>query len=296
MTTMIPERAARAACVLLLVGEIAAAQTDLAHMTVVAPVANMYRAPSLDADVVSQAIFSNDVVALETIGDWVKVRTSDDYLGWISAADLHAADPARPYAASGRVAGVSSLFASLYREPDIEKHRPLLTIPFESRLEIVEERQTPDGLFYASRLPDGSIAWIQRGDVTFDLRRLTIPESIALGKRFLGLPYRWGGTSSLGYDCSGFTQMLMRGRGVLMPRDSSVQAKWEGFVPVDRKNLKAGDLLFFGKTPQKINHTGMYIGNGQFIHASRWGTPVVQIGRLNDEPWTTRFVTARRPK
>ena len=295
MTTMIPERAARAACILLLVGEMAVAQ-DIAHMTVVAPVANMYRTPSVEADVVSQAIFSNDVLALETKGDWVHIRTADDYTGWVATSDVRAVGGDKIYAGSGRVASVSNLFAILYREPNIETHRPLLTVPFESRLEVTEEKDTPDGLFYGVKLPDGTASWIQSGDVSFESKKLTIAESIALGKRFLGLPYTWGGTSSLGYDCSGFTQMLMRHRGVLMPRDSGVQAKWDGFVAVERKNLKAGDLLFFANSKGKINHTGMYIVNGQFIHASRWNAPVVQIGRLNDAPWTVRFAAARRPK
>ena len=76
-------------------------------------------------------------------------------------------------------------------------------------------------------------------------RKLTIEESIALARRFLGLTYLWGGRSSLGYDCSGFTQMLVRSRGIIMPRDADLQAAWDGAVAVNRKKLRAGDLLFF---------------------------------------------------
>ena len=96
---------------------------------------------------------------------------------------------------------------------------------------------------------DGRTAWVQRGDVNEDPRSLTIEESIALGKRFLGVTYLWGGRSSLGFDCSGFTQMLVRSRGINMPRDADLQAAWSGVVPVDRKHLQAGDLLFFGSSP-----------------------------------------------
>ncbi len=278
-----------AAVLLLLVAAVASAQ-KAEHLTVSVPVADMYRTASTDSDVVSQAIFGSDVQQVEASDGWLKVRTADQYTGWIPAGDI-----SHGVYAPGKVATVSSLFAALYREPDIEKHRPVVTVPFDSRLEITGQKQVKEDLYFSVRLPDGTPAWVQAGDVVFDAKPLSIPEAIALAKRFLGLPYRWGGTSSLGYDCSGFTQMLMRKRGVSMPRDASVQAKWDGSVSVERNDLRPGDLLYFGKD-QKVNHTGMYIGNGEFIHATRQDHPYVQISRLDDAPWTTRFITARRLK
>lgn len=288
------QRLARiAAPLLFLVASLAGAQTQTEappHFTVSAPVANMYRTASTDADVVSQAIFSSDVVLLESADGFSKVRTADQYTGWVATRDL-----VRGAYPSGKSATVSSLFACLYREPDVEKHRPLISVPFESHLEITGEKQIKDEKWYSVRLPDGLPAWVQDGDVTFDAKPLTIADAIALAKRFLGHPYVWGGTSSWGYDCSGFMQMLMRSRGFLMPRDASVQAKWDGSTPVERTALQPGDLLYFGKG-EKVNHTAMYIGDGQFIHATRQDHPYVQISRLDDEPWTTRFITARRVK
>jgi cell wall-associated NlpC family hydrolase len=146
------------------------------------------------------------------------------------------------------------------------------------------------------RLPDQRIAWIQSGDINRDPQPLTIAQSIALAKRFLGLPYLWGGRSSYGYDCSGFTQMLVRSRGITMPRDADLQAAWEGVEAVDRKDLRAGDLLFFGSGGGKITHTAMYIGGGEFIHATTHDHPVVQISRLDDQPWTRILVACRRIK
>ena len=101
--------------------------------------------------------------------------------------------------------------------------------------------------------------------------------------RFLGLPYTWGGTSSFGYDCSGFSQMLQRRRGILMPRDAQPQADWDGVRAVERREeLQPGDLLYFGSSPKKITHTGVYLGDGKFINATTHETPMVRIDDLND--------------
>ena len=114
---------------------------------------------------------------------------------------------------------------------------------------------------------------MQLGDIAFDPKPLAHPGDDRAGKRFLGLPYTWGGTSSFGYDCSGFTQMLCRRRGINMPRDAQPQADWSGVVPVERKDLQPGDLLYFGSSDKKITHTGMYIGDGKFINATTHETP-----------------------
>jgi len=90
--------------------------------------------------------------------------------------------------------------------------------------------------------------------------------------------------------------MILRERGFNMPRDADQQAAWSGVVPVERNDLQPGDLLFFGSSLKNISHTGMYIGDGQFIHDSTNGHPVVQISRLDDQPWTKLLVACRRAK
>ncbi len=271
--------------------------TPAPQAVVINPVANMYSAPSEAADVVSQAIYGTNVHPVEEKDGWVKVHTLDDYTGWMPLSSLRRLrDGDRPYASTGPVAQVESLFANLYREPDVTKERPLLTLPFETRLEVSAEPFSEERRWLQVRLPDGRSAWVQRGDVTFSPEPLTIPATITLSRRFLGLPYLWGGTSSFGYDCSGFTQMLYRRRGVVLPRDAGLQAGWEGFASVKRTKLRPGDLLFFGKSAEKITHSGMYIGHGQFVHATTRGRPLVQVSRLADQPWTRLLVAARRPK
>lgn len=265
-----------------------------AALVVSSAVADMHSTPSEDSDVVSQAILGSNVIELDRQGEWAKVTTSDHYSGWMPLHDLREAGAS--YAARGDVAQVESLVANLYRETDVTAHQPVMTLPFESRLEVVKQGSGDDSGWLQVRLPDQRLVWIQAGDVELHPRVLSIPESIALGQRFLGLTYLWGGRSTYGYDCSGFTQMLVRSRGINMPRDADLQAAWDGVTSVERKRLRAGDLLFFGSSADHITHTGMYIGKGRFIHDTTYGHPGVQISRLKDQPWTRLLVAARRVK
>lgn len=264
------------------------------NWVVILPVANMYSSATEDADVVSQAILGSNVIVLEKRQKWAKIRTRDQYTGWMRLRDLRRLN--LPYGAPGHIVQVESLFANVYRETDVSQHRPVITVPFETNLDAVDDAPGNNQRWLEVRLPDGRMAWIQRSDIVRDPQPLTIEQSIELAKRFLGLPYLWGGRSSFGYDCSGFTQMLVRSRGINMPRDADLQAAWDGVQSIDRKDLQAGDLLFFGESVNTISHTGMYIGGGDFIHDTTHGHPVIQISQLQDEPWTRILVACRRVK
>jgi gamma-D-glutamyl-L-lysine dipeptidyl-peptidase len=261
------------------------------------PAANMYSKAGVDTDVVSQAIYGTRLEILEETAGWANVRTPDGYTGWMPAGDfrkLKESEP--PYASSGRMVRVEALFANLYREPDVTTFAPVLVVPFETKLEVNAEPEDNGARWIRIALADGRLAWVQRGDVTLDDAPIPISALPALGKRFLGLPYLWGGTSTFGYDCSGFVQMLYRRAGVILPRDAQPQADWSGVVAVESKDLRPGDLLFFGSSPKKITHTGMYIGDGEFINATVHEHPVVRIDKLGEPSWTKLLVAARRLK
>ncbi len=298
-------RLALTALVIFLAVTIGSAKNSI--QVVVVPVANMYSRPSDNSDVVSQAIYGSNVTLLVARGEWSRIQTSDHYRGWVPSRHLRIVLSGNGYATSGPTVQVESLFANIYREPDVTRHKPVVTVPFETRLEVVpQQTDTSEGKkgtasrsaegWLQVRLPGRTNAWIQSSDVVSDPKPLSIPESIELAKRFLGLPYLWGGSSSFGFDCSGFTQMLMRARGFNMPRDADKQAAWTGLIRVERKDLQAGDLLFFGSSSKDITHTGMYIGDGEFIHDATNGHPAVQISRLDDQPWTRLLVACRRVK
>lgn len=272
-------------------------------MVVVKPVANMYSAPTEDTDVVSQAIYASNVAVLEQQEGWYKIRTSDDYTGWVPSSALLRPKADVPYGAPAgglkpSLLTVTSLYANIYREDSVTKHAPLLTVPYGTMLEsAVTVQRFPGGArWHDVRLPDGRHGFIQSGDVSAPPKPLSIEQTIAEARRFLGIPYFWGGTSSFGFDCSGFMQMLVGLRGHTMPRDAGPQAAWDKLTKIEKDQLQPGDLLYFGASVDKITHTGMYIGAGQFIHATTHEHPVVQIGRLQEPYWTRLLVACRRLK
>lgn len=264
----------------------------VAVWVVAQPVANLHEAGSLEAGVASQVLYGTTVTEEKAQGDWLQVRAEDGYPGWIRKAAVVRRE--QPYGREGRVARVDALAAHLYAEADVTKHAPVLTVPFETRLEVVAEPEDEDRRWLQVRLVDGGLAWIQRGDVAASERPLGVSELVVFARRFLGLPYTWGGASSFGYDCSGFTQMLCRRRGITIPRDSRPQAA--SLKRIEPQELAPGDLVFFGKAVDKVTHTGMYVGGGEFIHATAWKYPRVQVSRLDDSHWAELLVACRRPQ
>jgi len=102
-------------------------------------------------------------------------------------------------------------------------------------------------------------------------KELTI-ERIA--KAYLGEKYVWGGNGRRGYDCSSFTKQVFEQNGIEIPRNSWKQAKVG--KKINKRKLKKGDLIFFtSKHHHKVNHVGIYLGHGKFIHASRFHHKIV---------------------
>ncbi|MGC8666598.1 MAG: C40 family peptidase [Chthonomonadales bacterium] len=109
--------------------------------------------------------------------------------------------------------------------------------------------------------------------------------------RFLGVPYKFGGTSPTGLDCSAFVQHCFKVLGIDLPRTAHEQALVG--VPVSEDQLQAADRLYFAGRDGRITHTGIYIGNGYFIHASS-RNGAVAISRLSDPLYQRMFAGARR--
>lgn len=258
------------------------------------PVVNMYKRATAESEVVSQVLYGTGVRSLEKQGDWIRIRTADEYTGWVASGDV--VGRVASSGSEGKSLRVTAISANVYREPDVTEHAPLVRLPWESIVGVAPDSPKDNTRWWKIRLVDGQTGWVQRGDVGEKGAPLSIEETLQVALRFLGTTYTWGGSSSFGFDCSGFTQMLVRQRGIEMPRDADLQAAWSGVIPVDRKDLQPGDLLFFGSSVSNITHTGMYLGQGKFIHDTTHDHPGVQISVLDEMPWTKLLVATRRVK
>lgn len=124
------------------------------------------------------------------------------------------------------------------------------------------------------------------------------PEAVTTGMKYLGVPYVWGGSTPSGFDCSGLTQYVYREIGVSIPRTSRTQFTVGAFVPPDRMDLLLpGDLVFFGYDgdPSRIHHVGIYVGNGDYLHAPSAGRPVQVESLTSRIARRADFVGATRP-
>lgn len=113
---------------------------------------------------------------------------------------------------------------------------------------------------------------------------------VKVAEEFIGAPYRSGGTTTSGVDCSGLSFAVYRRMGIKLPRTSEAQARVGNHI--DRDELRAGDLVFFG-SGSNINHVGIYADDGEFIHASTRARSV-RFDRLDNKYFRNRYIGARR--
>ncbi|PID23973.1 C40 family peptidase [Sporosarcina sp. P7] len=114
---------------------------------------------------------------------------------------------------------------------------------------------------------------------------------VSTAKKYMGTPYRLGGTTPTAFDCSGFTQYVFKEEGISIPRTTGQQMAIG--TPVTKSELEVGDLVFFNTSGRGVSHDGIYIGNNNFIHASV--SQGVMVSSLDDPYyWKSRYIGARR--
>jgi hypothetical protein len=266
-------------------------------------VGNVRSAPEHAAELATQALLGMPLKVLERSGEWFRVQTPDQYIAWLD----HGAFQRLGRAGLDRWQSARKLIVTSNQTTGFAEARPgsppVSDLVAGDLLEFLGEK---NGYFEAG-YPDGRRAFVPKTDAQpYDtwLAGLKPTETslVETGRRLMGLPYLWGGTSSKGVDCSGFTKTVYLLNGFTLPRDASQQALTG--EPVDTStgfgNLRPGDLLFFGKKRKdgsdKVVHVAMWVGNGQFIHASS----LVQINSMDptapdfDEYNRGRFLFAKR--
>ncbi len=242
-------------------------------------VCNIRTHPDHPAELSTQSILGTLLRVYEHVPGWYLVQTPDHYLGWVDAGGIHPIDSlqALNWLRAPRVIYTDQV-GFTYSKPDV--HSLHVSDVVEGNILELAAPVSRGSKFVKVRYPDGRPAYVptssvERFDRWLDSRDPTVSHVIATAKTFLGEPYLWGGTSPKGFDCSGFTKTAFYLNGVILPRDADQQAGTGIPVPTDTtlKNLRSGDLLFFGHhaTPthkEKIVHVAIYLGNGKFINSA----------------------------
>ena len=114
---------------------------------------------------------------------------------------------------------------------------------------------------------------------------------VKTAQKYMGVPYVWGGDTPAGWDCSGYTQYVMRENGITIPRTAAEQ--YSKGVAVNKADLKVGDMVFFTTYKAGASHVGFYMGDGKFIHASS-AAKEVTINSLSETYYTEHYIGARR--
>jgi len=140
---------------------------------------------------------------------------------------------------------------------------------------------------------NGQTGWVSGSYLSVETVAVTAPvpvtELVNHGLNLLGIPYVYGGTTSGGFDCSGYTQYVFKASGISLPRTAAEQFKVG--ASVSQEQLQVGDLVFFTTYAAGASHVGIYIGGGSFIAASNSG---VSISSLSSDYYSSRYLGARR--
>ncbi len=239
-------------------------------------VANMRTNPRHPAELATQALLGTPVNILDKSGGWLLVQTPDNYIAWTEESGItlmNKADINRWVKARKLVYYRFSGFA--YEKPDTKSQ----TLSDLVICDVVEYKGETEH-FYKTIYPDKRIAYILKSEcIDFNkwanMKNPTAEDIINTAVKFMGIPYLWGGTSSKGVDCSGFTKSVFLIRGIILQRDASQQACYGKVVAQNdlMSQLRPANLLFFGekksdKNKERITHVAIYTGKGQFIHSS----------------------------
>lgn len=240
--------------------------------------------PGNQAELATQTLLGTPVRILKQERGYYLVRTPDQYLSWTASSGVAAMDRAgfEDWKQSKKVVYTAE-FGHSYSEAT-EKSLPVSDLVHGVILQLVGKEKG----FYKVVYPDRRIAYVPIKQMMSYEKWIALPnptanQVLSMGKTLVGVPYLWGGTSIKGVDCSGFTKTCYFLNGIIIPRDASQQAlvgeDVDVFDPDQRvnidkclQNLKPGDLLFFGRRrpdgSPAVTHTGIYMGNGEFIHSS----------------------------
>ncbi len=243
----------------------------------------------------TQLLYGEPVLVEEVVDGWAKIialwqpchKDERGYPGWVPKDQLKEVEALTELGYARVTANKAQLWT--------EEFKPLKAVSFNTLLPVKEL-----GDFVRLQTPDGD-ALVMADAVEIVAAYNQSPQGSGLdiaklGAGFLDLPYLWGGMSSYGYDCSGFTYNLMKANGIIISRDAVDQAMEGSEIDQhDQNSWHIGDLLFFAYEEGKgnLHHVGVYYGNGLMLHSPTPGKSV-EIIELAGTKHETELCTVRR--
>lgn len=210
------------------------------------------------SEMLSQILFGECFIIQTHRDDWMRIKMlNDNYEGWIPSEAVTVIDEEqfKNYETN------KVLFFSELQTVLIKNNNQKIQIPIGSTMPYFDAESK------SFRINDNTYALEE--ELKNDDSQLSQSEKIiSLAKKMLNTPYLWGGRTSWGIDCSGFTQMLYRYAGIEIPRDSGEQVNIGNTINF-LSDAQIGDLIFFDSEDGSIVHVGVFLGNGKIIHASK---------------------------
>ncbi|HCD09691.1 MAG TPA: peptidoglycan endopeptidase [Thermoanaerobacter sp.] len=263
---------------------------------------NVRSAASLSASIITQLAKNTVVDVLGKQNDWYKVRLSNNKEGWIYSQYLAVKSvdttvsrgsvnrtPIAVGIVTGSVVNVRSagnISANVIAQ--VTKNTKVDVLGNQNGWYNIRLSDGREGWIYGQYLSVGTQTIVSRGDVD----RSVVNKLIEFAKSLLGTKYVYGGSSPAGFDCSGFVQYVFKNFDINLLRTAKDQSTVGEYVSYS--NLQPGDLVFFKTLGSSvINHSGIYIGNGEFIHSSS-GAGKVIISNITSGYYKDHYTTARR--